>query len=72
MLKLLIEKPYMIRANIDVIDGLVNGAIGVLRYVEYDVNTFVAGGLDGDHVSLASEADGLERDHTAHTTKLAQ
>lgn len=35
MLKLLIEKPHMIRANIDVIDGLINGAIGVLHYVEY-------------------------------------
>ena len=35
MLKLLVGKPYMIRANIDVLDGLVNGAIGVLRHVEW-------------------------------------
>lgn len=26
--------PYMITSNIDVADGLVNGAIGVLRYIE--------------------------------------
>ena len=38
MLKLVVGKPYMIRANIDVLDGLVNGAIGTLRYVEYNAN----------------------------------
>jgi len=31
----------MVRANIDVLDGLVNGAIGILRYVEQDVEARV-------------------------------
>lgn len=39
ILRLQIGKPYMIRTNIDVIDGLVNGAIGNLRYIERDVET---------------------------------
>ncbi|XP_077528146.1 uncharacterized protein LOC144139758 [Haemaphysalis longicornis] len=30
-----IGKPYMITSNIDVVDGLVNGAIGVLRMCEF-------------------------------------
>ncbi len=33
-IELLIKKPYMIRVNIDMVDGLVNGAIGLLKYVE--------------------------------------
>jgi hypothetical protein len=36
LLKLKIGNPYMIRANIDVGEGIVNGAIGVLRNVERD------------------------------------
>ena len=36
MLNLLVGKPYQIRTNIDVIDGLVNGAIGILCYIERD------------------------------------
>ena len=40
MLKLLVGKPYMIRANIDVLEGLVKGAIGVLRHVEW-VDNFI-------------------------------
>ena len=40
MLKLLVGKPYKIRANIDVLDGLVNGAIGVLRKVGW-VDNFI-------------------------------
>lgn len=36
LLKLLVGRPYMIRANIDVLDGFVNGAIGRLRYIERD------------------------------------
>ena len=39
MLRLLIGKPYMIRTNIDVIDSLVNGAIGILSYIEKDYET---------------------------------
>ena len=38
MLGLLINKPHIIRKNIDVTNGLVNGAIGILQYIEYDVN----------------------------------
>ncbi|UYV69623.1 hypothetical protein LAZ67_7000006 [Cordylochernes scorpioides] len=34
MLPLAVEYPYMITSNIDVADGLVNGAIGVLLYIE--------------------------------------
>ncbi|XP_076545658.1 uncharacterized protein LOC143305523 [Osmia lignaria lignaria] len=37
-LSLLIGAPYMITSNIDVVDGLVNGAIGNLMYIEYDEN----------------------------------
>ena len=36
ILHLQIDKQYMITTNIDVADGLVNGATGVLRYIEYD------------------------------------
>jgi len=36
MLNLLVGKPYQIKTNIDVLDGLVNGAIGILRYIERD------------------------------------
>ena len=32
---LAVGRPYMISTNIDLKDGLVNGAIGVLRYIEY-------------------------------------
>jgi hypothetical protein len=39
MLCLLIGKPYMIRANINVLDSLVNGAIGTLRYIERNAET---------------------------------
>lgn len=39
ILRLHIGKPYMIRANIDVLDSLVNGAIGTLRYIERNVET---------------------------------
>jgi Tfp pilus assembly pilus retraction ATPase PilT len=38
LLKLLVGRPYMIRANIDVLDGLVNGAIGTLHYTERDAD----------------------------------
>ncbi|GFX77470.1 uncharacterized protein TNCV_1743691 [Trichonephila clavipes] len=34
-LKLAVGYPYMITLNLDVEDGLVNGAIGALKYVEY-------------------------------------
>lgn len=34
MLLLLIDSPYMITSNIDVADGLVNGVIGKLKYIE--------------------------------------
>ena len=33
-LPLAVGYPYMITVNIDVDDGLVNGAIGILRYIE--------------------------------------
>lgn len=36
ILKLSINKPYMITCNIDVEDGIVNGAIGIAKYLEYD------------------------------------
>ncbi|CAK9832801.1 ATP-dependent DNA helicase pfh1, partial [Anthophora retusa] len=36
MLRLQLNRPYMIRSNIDVVDGIVNGVIGWLRYVECD------------------------------------
>jgi len=36
MLNLLAGKPYQITTSIDVLDGLVNGAIGILRYIERD------------------------------------
>lgn len=29
-----IGKPYMVTTNTDVLDGLVNGAIGTLRYID--------------------------------------
>jgi hypothetical protein len=35
MLKLL-DKPYMIRSNINIDDGLVNRAVGTLEYIEWD------------------------------------
>ncbi|GFX05943.1 ATP-dependent DNA helicase PIF1, partial [Trichonephila clavipes] len=34
-LKLAVGYPYMITMNLDVEDGLVNGAIGTLKYIEY-------------------------------------
>ncbi|XP_071576363.1 uncharacterized protein [Temnothorax nylanderi] len=36
MLKLCVNKPFMVNSNIDVEDGIVNGAIGELKYLEYD------------------------------------
>ena len=36
ILHLQIDKQYMITTNIDVADGLVNGATGILKYIEYD------------------------------------
>lgn len=33
------DKPYIIRANIDVLDSLVNGANGTLRYKERNIET---------------------------------
>jgi len=41
MLRMLVGKPYKGRGNIDVLDGLVNGAIGTLCYVEQDVEAHV-------------------------------
>ena len=38
ILKLLVGIPYMIRTNINVIDGLVNGRICYLKYIEYHPN----------------------------------
>jgi len=38
MLKLLVGKPYVIRTNIGIVDGLVNGAIGTLQYIERDTD----------------------------------
>ncbi|KAH7940839.1 hypothetical protein HPB49_006591 [Dermacentor silvarum] len=35
---LVVDKPYMITANIDVIDGLVNGAVGTLKLCERSVD----------------------------------
>lgn len=35
---LVIGPPYMITANIDVSDGLANGAIGQLEFIEYSDN----------------------------------
>lgn len=34
-LTLVLNKPYMITSNIDVSDGLANGAVGVLAYIEF-------------------------------------
>ena len=34
-LKLAVGYPYMITMNLDVEDGLVNGAIGTLKHIEY-------------------------------------
>jgi hypothetical protein len=36
VLKLLLDKPNMITSNIDIDDGLDNGAVGTLKYVEWD------------------------------------
>ncbi|XP_077277313.1 uncharacterized protein LOC143905647 [Temnothorax americanus] len=36
MLKLCVNKPFMVNSNIDVEDGIVNGAIGEIKYLEYD------------------------------------
>ncbi|XP_062540963.1 uncharacterized protein LOC134209005 [Armigeres subalbatus] len=36
LLRLAIGKPYMITTNVDVEDGVVNGAIGELKYIEWD------------------------------------
>ncbi|KAL3181434.1 hypothetical protein MRX96_036911 [Rhipicephalus microplus] len=35
---IVLGKPYMITTNIDVIDGLVNGAVGILKVCERAVN----------------------------------
>lgn len=35
---IVLSKPYMITTNIDVIDGLVNGAVGILKVCERAVN----------------------------------
>lgn len=34
-----IGKPYMVTTNIDVLDGLINGAIGTLRYIDRNAET---------------------------------
>lgn len=39
VIHLQIGKPYMIRTNINVVDGLVNGAIGILRYIEHELDS---------------------------------
>jgi hypothetical protein len=36
VLNLFLDKPYMITSNIDIGDGLVNGAVGTLKYIEWD------------------------------------
>ncbi|XP_040064100.2 ATP-dependent DNA helicase PIF1-like [Ixodes scapularis] len=33
---LCIGKPYMLTLNVDVSDGLVNGSVGILQYIQYD------------------------------------
>ena len=38
-LMLSLNKPYMIITNIDVVDGLVHGAIGALKLIEFKPNT---------------------------------
>lgn len=38
MLWLLVGKLYVIRVNIDTLDNLVNGAIGILKYIEWQEN----------------------------------
>jgi hypothetical protein len=32
----LLDKPYMITSNIDIDDGLVNVAVGSVKYIEWD------------------------------------
>ena len=44
--------PYMMTSNVDVDDGLVNGAIGTLQYIEY---------LAEKDVSEETDADGYEK-----------
>jgi hypothetical protein len=39
VLKLLLGKPYMITSKIDIDDGLFNGAVGTLKYTEWDDNS---------------------------------
>ncbi|KAL4104804.1 hypothetical protein QTP88_020080 [Uroleucon formosanum] len=39
ILRLHIGKPYMVTTNVDVLDGLVNGAIGTLRYINRNAET---------------------------------
>jgi hypothetical protein len=36
VLKFLLDKPYMIASNIDIDDGMVNGAVATLKYIEWD------------------------------------
>lgn len=36
IIRLQLGRPYMVRSNVDVTDGLVNGVIGLLRYIERD------------------------------------
>lgn len=33
-IELLVDKPYMVHVNIDFTDGLIDGAIGTLKYFE--------------------------------------
>lgn len=35
-LSLCVGKPYMLTANVEVMDGLVNGAIGLLGYIQHN------------------------------------
>lgn len=37
-INLVVGNPYMLTFNVDVIDGLVNGAVGTLQLVEYDLS----------------------------------
>lgn len=53
-----IGKPYMITSNIDAVDGLVNGAIGVLRMCEFEQGGEEGGERRARHLWLEFDVPG--------------
>lgn len=49
--QLALDFPYMVTNNIDVLDRLVNGIIGTLKYIEYDEDESEGSTIDASKIN---------------------